>query len=106
MLKGQWSTMVWPGSNDAKANPETGVDENTLEDIGRASVTVPDGFVRPPILSLSSPLICCDISESPLSSAAPCQAPASELGIQQGHRLGDCRGVSLSFAVNLSLRTV
>lgn len=85
MLKEQWSTMVWPGSNDAQANPETGVDENTLKEIGQASVIVPDGFVRLPILLPSLLLILRDIPESSLSPAAPCQTPASELGIQQEH---------------------
>ena len=43
----QWRTMVWPASNKAKKNPETGVSEETLRNVGKASVTTsPEGFVR------------------------------------------------------------
>lgn len=45
MLEDQWSGMVWPASKEADSNPDTGVDNKTLEHIGRASVAVPDGFV-------------------------------------------------------------
>lgn len=46
MLEGQWKGMVWPASAEAVYDPVTGVDVNTLKDIGRASVKVPEGFVR------------------------------------------------------------
>jgi probable 2-oxoglutarate dehydrogenase E1 component DHKTD1 len=43
----QWSTMVWPASWEAKKNPDTGVPETTLRDVGKASVTISsEGFVR------------------------------------------------------------
>lgn len=42
----QWSPMVWPASGKAK-NPDTGVPEQILRDVGMASVTIsPEGFVR------------------------------------------------------------
>jgi hypothetical protein len=45
MLKDQWSSMVWPASNEAVKNPDTGLPAEHLQHIGRASVAVPDGFV-------------------------------------------------------------
>ena len=43
----QWRTMVWPASEKAKKNPDTGISEETLRNVGRASVTTsPKGFVR------------------------------------------------------------
>ena len=45
MLQGQWSGIIWPGSEDAVPEPETGVDAETLKSVGKASVTVPEGFV-------------------------------------------------------------
>jgi probable 2-oxoglutarate dehydrogenase E1 component DHKTD1 len=45
MLQDQWSGMVWPASEEARSDPDTGVERETLKAIGRASVTVPDGFV-------------------------------------------------------------
>lgn len=45
MLEKQWSGMVWPASAEAVHDPMTGVDENTLKLIGRASVKVPEDFV-------------------------------------------------------------
>lgn len=47
LLKNQWSGMVWPASKEANMFPDTGVDEDTLVNVGKASVTLPvDGFVR------------------------------------------------------------
>lgn len=46
MFKGSWGGMVWPENSDAVRDPDTGVDRETLVRVGRASVTVPDGFVR------------------------------------------------------------
>ena len=46
MLQDQWSGMVWPASPEAVRNPQTGVAREVLEQVGRASVTVPNGFVR------------------------------------------------------------
>jgi probable 2-oxoglutarate dehydrogenase E1 component DHKTD1 len=43
----QWSAMVWPASDEAKKDPDTGVSEAVLRDVGKASVTIsPEGFVR------------------------------------------------------------
>lgn len=42
----QWTGVVWPSSKDAQANPDTGVQEDVLKEVGKASVTVPEGFVR------------------------------------------------------------
>ncbi|TFY68504.1 hypothetical protein EVJ58_g984 [Rhodofomes roseus] len=44
MFQGSWAGMSWPASSDAVREPETGVDHETLLGVGRASVTVPDGF--------------------------------------------------------------
>jgi probable 2-oxoglutarate dehydrogenase E1 component DHKTD1 len=46
MLEGQWKGVVWPASAEAAHDPVTGVDVDILKDIGRASVKVPEGFVR------------------------------------------------------------
>jgi probable 2-oxoglutarate dehydrogenase E1 component DHKTD1 len=44
-LQNQWSEMVWPGAEDAIRDPETGVGEDTLKQVAKASVAVPTGFV-------------------------------------------------------------
>lgn len=46
MLEEQWSGMVWPVSAEANPSPKTGVDRQLLEKVGKASVTLPEGFVR------------------------------------------------------------
>lgn len=49
MLEGQWQSMAWPRDalKDAAArNPDTGVRKEVLEEVGKASVAVPEGFVR------------------------------------------------------------
>ena len=45
MLKGKWSEMVWPASVEAEHKPETGVEEEKLRGIAKASVDVPSDFV-------------------------------------------------------------
>ena len=45
-LEEQWSGMVWPTSKDANHDPVTGVDGFILQKVGRASVAVPEDFVR------------------------------------------------------------
>ena len=50
MLQGQWKGLVWPASEQAEHNPPTGVARDVLEKAGRASVTVPAGFVRPSMI--------------------------------------------------------
>ncbi|KAJ7069682.1 Transketolase, pyrimidine binding domain-containing protein [Mycena amicta] len=44
MLEKQWGSMVWPASPVAEHNPDTGVSEDTLKAIGKASVSIPPGF--------------------------------------------------------------
>ncbi|KZT04533.1 dehydrogenase E1 and transketolase domain-containing protein 1 [Laetiporus sulphureus 93-53] len=44
ILQEQWSGMVWPASSAAVRDPETGVGHDVLQHVGRASVTVPEGF--------------------------------------------------------------
>lgn len=47
MLEKQWTGLVWP--KDAKEEerfPDTGVSQDVLLDIGKASVQLPEGFVR------------------------------------------------------------
>ncbi|KAG6871746.1 hypothetical protein C0995_000516 [Termitomyces sp. Mi166 len=58
LLRDQWAGMVWPNSNSNDNSreavpvfdPETGVREQTLREVGRASVCVPEGFVVHPKL--------------------------------------------------------
>ena len=38
--------MVWPTDEDAIHDPVTGVDESILQKVGKASVAVPEDFVR------------------------------------------------------------
>ncbi|KAJ7025371.1 dehydrogenase E1 and transketolase domain-containing protein 1 [Mycena alexandri] len=44
MLEKQWKGMVWPASSAANGNPETGVNQAELKNVGRASVKIPDEF--------------------------------------------------------------
>ena len=44
-FQAEWSGMVWPASEEARHDPETGVDRTVLERVGRASIAVPEGFV-------------------------------------------------------------
>lgn len=46
MLEKQWAGVVWPASAEAQHDPSTGVEKEKLEKIGKASVAVPEGFVR------------------------------------------------------------
>lgn len=45
MFQGRWKDMVWPADEKAERDPATGVARKILEKVGRASVTVPSGFV-------------------------------------------------------------
>ncbi|KAI0084520.1 dehydrogenase E1 and transketolase domain-containing protein 1 [Irpex rosettiformis] len=63
MLQQQWAGLLWPGSQDAVRSPETGVDQDTLVKVGKASVDVPEDFeihsrlhrhVKPRLQSLES----------------------------------------------------
>lgn len=49
-FEGEWQGMVWPASQEARHDPETGVDRNVLERVGRASIAVPQGFELHPKL--------------------------------------------------------
>ncbi|KAJ3768507.1 dehydrogenase E1 and transketolase domain-containing protein 1 [Lentinula raphanica] len=44
MLEAQWAGMVWPESSEAIKNPDTGVERDLLERVGKASVRIPEGF--------------------------------------------------------------
>lgn len=44
-LQEQWSGCVWPTSSESVYDPETGVEQETLMRVGKASVEVPEGFV-------------------------------------------------------------
>jgi len=37
-FQGEWEGMVWPASEEARHNPETGVERIVLERVGRASI--------------------------------------------------------------------
>lgn len=41
-----WKEMVWPGSPAAVYDPQTGIDEHMLRQVGTASVEIPKDFVR------------------------------------------------------------
>ena len=45
MLEGKWSDLVWPNSESAKHEPDTGVERDTLIEVAKASVTLADDFV-------------------------------------------------------------
>jgi probable 2-oxoglutarate dehydrogenase E1 component DHKTD1 len=47
MLQGKWSELVWPNSESAKHEPDTGVERTTLIEVAKASVTLPEDFVSP-----------------------------------------------------------
>ncbi|CAL1698812.1 unnamed protein product [Somion occarium] len=44
MLEKQWNGIVWPATPEAVRNPDTGVDIQTLKDIGKASIYFPESF--------------------------------------------------------------
>lgn len=46
VLEGQWKGITWPGSAAAEHTPKTGVSEDILRQVGKASVEIPNGFVR------------------------------------------------------------
>jgi len=45
MLGGKWKDMVWPVGPQAEHFPQSGVKEETLKSMARASVTLPESFV-------------------------------------------------------------
>jgi probable 2-oxoglutarate dehydrogenase E1 component DHKTD1 len=45
MLEGKWSKLVWPNSEAASHEPDTGVDRDVLVKVAKASVTLPEDFV-------------------------------------------------------------
>lgn len=62
LLKNQWSGMVWPASKEANMFPDTGVAEDVLAKVGKASVTIPthQGFVcYSEFLEVVHSLCCC-----------------------------------------------
>ncbi|KAG8904913.1 hypothetical protein FRB99_001011 [Tulasnella sp. 403] len=50
MLQRQWQGIVWPTSNEAQHNPETGVERERLLTVGKASVATPEDFNMHPRL--------------------------------------------------------
>lgn len=48
MLGGKWADYVWPNSSAATHYPETGVKRDELIKVAKASVTLPESFVRHP----------------------------------------------------------
>jgi len=89
MLQGQWIGIVWPADEIADRDPKTGVLRTVLENIGRASVTVPSGFVREflPKWSVAQSInyVFLNIGNPP-QTTAPCKEPAAEH--REGCRLG------------------
>ncbi|TCD66088.1 hypothetical protein EIP91_001846 [Steccherinum ochraceum] len=54
MLQGQWSGLAWPKDSvkeEKSRNPDTGVENAKLVEVGKASVTVPESFEIHPRLS-------------------------------------------------------
>ena len=69
----QWREMVWPASDEAQKNPDTGLSEETLRNVGKASVTIsPEGFVRFLARSLLSQYSHIYDSGNPSPSKTPC----------------------------------
>lgn len=44
-FQAKWSGMVWPASEGARHDPETGADRIVLERVARTIIAVPEGFV-------------------------------------------------------------
>ena len=87
MLQGHWNGIVWPGDETAERDPSTGVANHVLEKVGRASVTVPSGFVRPFLRESSrSSVELTRNAGDPPEATAPCKKPAA--GNREGRRLG------------------
>ena len=89
MLQGQWVGIVWPADEKADRDPPTGVVRTVLENIGRASVTVPSGFVREFLPKLSIAQLTDNVIiniGNPPQTTAPCKEPAAEH--REGCRLG------------------
>jgi hypothetical protein len=62
LLDGKWKGYAWPASDQAEHNPDTGVAKDVLIEVGKASVTLPEGFVsgslgRAPCRGLATYLI-------------------------------------------------
>ncbi len=45
ILQERWAGITWPTSDKADHSPATGVDNDTLIRVGKASIAAPDGFV-------------------------------------------------------------
>ena len=45
ILQEHWAGITWPTNDEADHNPATGVDNDTLIRVGKASIAAPDGFV-------------------------------------------------------------
>jgi probable 2-oxoglutarate dehydrogenase E1 component DHKTD1 len=42
----QWNGIVWSTDKSANHSPKTGVYKSVLEEVGKASVAIPEDFVR------------------------------------------------------------
>ncbi len=81
MLQNQWKGIVWPADETAERDPPTGVARTMLEKIGRASVTVPSGFVRGFSPKRSVVQLADDVminTGNPPQITAPCKESATE----------------------------
>ena len=88
----QWRTMVWPASGEAKRNPDTGVSEETLRNVGKASVTIsPGGFVLFLTLSPAPAFSYAHDLGNPPSPKASRQCPPGEGRSWKGPGLGHRR---------------
>ena len=63
MLEGQWKGLVWPGVREVTVfEPDTGVEREVLEMVGKASIKVPEGFVSICVLEVFDLLKLCFFS--------------------------------------------
>lgn len=102
MLEKQWKGMVWPASSSADRNPETGVLEEQLKEVGRASIKIPDGFVRQAMVlvvqTLTIPI------GNPSQTAKTCEESPCKHRFWDRAGLGYCRGrVFVSIEVENSI---
>jgi probable 2-oxoglutarate dehydrogenase E1 component DHKTD1 len=101
MLQGQWKGIVWPADEMAERDPPTGVVRTVLEKIGRASVTVPSGFVRPSFAKRSVPRPTDDVT---VNTGYPSQTTTSCKESAPKHREGCRLGLGHSRSELLTLR--
>ncbi|KAG5220710.1 dehydrogenase E1 and transketolase domain-containing protein [Salix suchowensis] len=91
MLEENWKGMVWPASEEANRNPETGVAKDVLVRVGSASVATPSDFVRGSPLYTRSALNPATLGYSSKTAKAR-EEPSSEHQEREGTGLGNGRG--------------